>query len=149
MNAAKTTFGAFLVASAFAAIAAFHHEFWPSAQSPPQQIKTVQETDTAVQPEAKDTAVQSEPETPDFADSAKTVHTIPFRRKRAPSQELPVTAQPTPGPSAARVTDNPPDLATSPPHAAQLDICARNGGHRVDFMRGRHASWRCVYPRRR
>jgi hypothetical protein len=71
-SAAKTTFGAFLVAGAFAAIAGFQHEFWPSAQSPPQQIKTIQKTDTAVQPEAKDTAVQSEPATQDFADYAKT-----------------------------------------------------------------------------
>jgi hypothetical protein len=36
--------------------------------------------------EAKDTAMQSEPATQDFADYAKTVHTIPYRRKPAPSQ---------------------------------------------------------------
>jgi hypothetical protein len=30
-----------------------------------------------------------------------------------------------------------------------LDVCARYGGHRVNFMRGHHAMWRCDYPRHR
>jgi hypothetical protein len=38
--------------------------------------------------------------------------------------------------------------ATSPSHAPPLDVCARSGGRRVDFMRGHHAMWRCIYPRR-
>jgi len=32
------------------------------------------------------------------------------------------------------------------PTPQHRDICQRHGGHRVDFMRDHHASWRCVYP---
>ena len=52
MTTARGIFGAILAAGALAAIAAFHHEFWPRAQSPPQQIETVQKTDTLVRPES-------------------------------------------------------------------------------------------------
>jgi len=38
---------------------------------------------------------------------------------------------------------------TLPAHAEPVDVCARYGGHRVNFMRGHHAMWRCDYPRHR
>jgi HNH endonuclease len=41
------------------------------------------------------------------------------------------------------------DPATLPPHAESVDVCARYGGHRLDFMRGHHAMWKCVYRTRR
>ena len=73
--------------------------------------------------------------------SRKSVHTVPVTR--------PAPEQPTPAPPATRVATNPPGPATLPSHAEPVDVCARNGGRRVDFMRGHHAMWRCVYPRRR
>lgn len=37
---------------------------------------------------------------------------------------------------------------TEPPPKPR-DVCARDGGYRVDFIRHHHQGWRCVYPRRR
>lgn len=34
------------------------------------------------------------------------------------------------------------------PHKPR-DVCAKDGGHRVDFIRHHHRGWRCVYPRHR
>jgi len=52
---------------------------------------------------------------------------------------------------ARRLRRRPPQLAmppaTLPSHAEPVDVCARYGGHRVNFMRGHHAMWRCDYPR--
>ena len=50
---------------------------------------------------------------------------------------------------AARVAADPAVPATLPAHAEPVDVCARYGGHRVNFMRGHHAMWRCDYPRHR
>jgi hypothetical protein len=132
MNAARGIFGTVLAAGALAAIATFYLEFWPRAQSPPQQMEAVQNTNTLAPPESA---------TQELADFPKSVHTVPVTR--------PAPEQPTPAPPAARVAANPPGPATLPSHAEPDDVCARNGGHRLDFMRGHHAMWRCVYPRRR
>jgi hypothetical protein len=67
-----------------------------------------------------------------------------------------VTRQAAPSPSpaaeqapAARVAADPVVPATLPAHVEPVDVCARYGGHRVNFMRGHHAMWRCDYPRHR
>ena len=130
MNTARGIFGAVLAAGALAAIATFYLEFWPPAQSPPQQMEAVQKS-----------LARPETATQEFADFPKSVHTVPVTR--------PAPEQPTPAPPATRVAANPPGPATLPSHAEPVDVCARNGGRRVDFMRGHHAMWRCVYPRRR
>ena len=128
MNTARGIFGAVLAAGALAAIATFYLEFWPPAQSPPQQMEAVQKS-----------LARPETATQDFADFPKSVHTVPVTR--------PAPEQPTPAPPATRVAANPPGPATLPSHAEPVDVCARYGGHRVNFMRGHHAMWRCDYPR--
>ena len=57
-------------------------------------------------------------------------------------QAIAVAAPPAPR-DAYRVAS-----ATLPSHP-EPDVCARSGGDRVDFMRGHHGMWRCVYPRPR
>jgi hypothetical protein len=126
MNTARGIFGAVLAAGALAAIAIFHHQFWPSAQSPPQPIEATRKADSLTRPES----VAQE-----FADLPKSVRTVPVTRQAAPP------------PPAARVAADPAVPATLPSHAEPVDVCARYGGHRVNFMRGHHAMWRCDYPR--
>jgi hypothetical protein len=66
----------------------------------------------------------------------------------APAQQA-IAAAPTPALLAARVAAHQADPATLPSHAESVDVCARYGGHRLDFMRGHHAMWKCVYRTRR
>ena len=143
MNTARGIFGAVLAAGALATIATFHHQFWPSVQSPPQPIEATRKADSLARPESV---------TQEFADLPKSVRTVPVTRQAAPSPTPPAPAQqaiavaPTP-PPAARVAADPAVPATLPSHAEPVDVCARYGGHRVNFMRGHHAMWRCDYPR--
>jgi len=82
----------------------------------------------------------------EFADLPKSVRTVPVRSEAPPAKEA-IAVAPPPAPPAPRNAD-PVTSATLPSHA-EPDVCARNGGHRVDFMRGHHGMWRCVYPRAR
>jgi hypothetical protein len=66
-------------------------------------------------------------------------------RPEPPSPSRPVQQALPP----ARVAADPAVPATLPAHAEPVDVCARYGGHRVNFMRGHHAMWRCDYPRHR
>jgi len=136
MNTARGIFGTVVAAGALAAIATFLPQFWPSAQSPPQPIEATRKPDSLVRPE---------PLAQEFADLPKTVRTVPVTRQAAPSPSPPVQ-QALP---AARVAADPAVPATLPAHAEPVDVCARYGGHRVNFMRGHHAMWRCDYPRHR
>jgi hypothetical protein len=57
------------------------------------------------------------------------------------------------GPVAAAVSPpSEPDApaSSSAPRAPErhVDICARNGGKRVDYMQGRRSMWRCEFPQR-
>jgi hypothetical protein len=131
MNAARGIFGAVLAVGALAAIATFLAQFWPSAQSPPQPIEATRKADSLVRPQ-------------EFADLPKTVRTVPVTRQAAPSPSPPAEQAP-----AARVAADPVVPATLPAHVEPVDVCARYGGHRVNFMRGHHAMWRCDYPRHR
>ena len=135
MNTARGIFGAVLAVGALAAIAAFLAQFWPSAQSPPQPIEATRNSHSLVRPE---------PLAQEFADLPKTVRTVPVTRQAAPSPSPPAQQAP-----AARVAADPVVPATLPAHAEPVDVCARYGGHRVNFMRGHHAMWRCDYPRHR
>jgi hypothetical protein len=132
MNTARGIFGAVVAAGALAAIATFLPQFWPSAQSPPQPIEATRKADSLARPE---------PVAQEFADLPKSVRTVPVTRQAAPSPSPPVQQAP-----AARVAADPAGPATLPAHAEPVDVCARYGGHRVNFMRGHHAMWRCDYP---
>jgi hypothetical protein len=136
MNTARGIFGAVVAAGALAATATFHHQFWPSAQSPPQPIEARRKADSLARPE---------PVAQEFADLPKSVRTVPVTRQAAPSPSPPLQ-QALP---AARVAADPAVPATLPAHAEPVDVCARYGGHRVNFTRGHHAMWRCDYPRHR
>jgi hypothetical protein len=68
---------------------------------------------------------------------------VPAPPPAAPEPERPTQARP------GRVDAQPDVPTTSPSHAQPADVCARYGGRRVDFMRGHHAMWRCIYPRHR
>jgi len=144
MKTARGIFGAVLAAGALATIATFHHQFWPSAQSPPQPIEATRKADSLTRPESV---------TQEFADLPKSVRTVPVTRQAAPSPTPPAPVQqaiavaPTPPPPAARDAADSAVPATLPSHAEPVDVCARYGGHRVNFMRGHHAMWRCDYPR--
>ena len=82
----------------------------------------------------------------------RSVHTVSVTRHPAPSPTPPApvqqraVAQPPP---RARDATHSAIPTTLPSHAQPLDVCARYGGHRVNFMRGHHAMWRCDYPRHR
>ena len=144
MNTARGNFGAVLAAGALATIVTFHHEFWPSAPSPQQPIETMRKADSLARPESI---------TQEFADVPKSVRTVPVTRQAAPSpapsapMQQPIAVAPTPPPPAARDAADQAVPATLPSHAEPVEVCARYGGHRVNFMRGHHAMWRCDYPR--
>ena len=93
----------------------------------------------------------------------------PAQTAAALSPARPAIAAPDPPKLAApivAVTDEPAPLPGEPPslnekdllepngptssvrHHRGGDICARHGGHRVEFRRGRWVGWRCVYARR-
>ncbi len=79
----------------------------------------------------------------EFAEVPKSVQTVPVRSD-APSAKQAIAVAPPQALPAARDAD--PVVSATLPSRAEPDVCARNGGHRVDFMRGHHGMWRCVYP---
>jgi hypothetical protein len=89
---------------------------------------------------------------PELADVPKSVQTVPIGRESTlqPARPAPTqTVAPTPVPLAARAADHQVAPETLLSHAEHVDVCARYGGHRVDFMRGHHAMWKCVYQTRK
>jgi hypothetical protein len=82
----------------------------------------------------------------EFAELPKSIHIVPVRSEAPPAKQA-IALPPPPALPAPRDADSVAS-ATLPSHA-EPDVCARNGGHRVDFMRGHHGMWRCVYPRPR
>jgi len=102
---------------------------------------------------AHDFAVLSTPASSiaeELADVPKSVQTVPIGRGSTLQPALPASTQVVaPTPPAARVADHQVALKTLPSHAEPVDVCARYGGHRADFMRGHHAMWKCVYQTRR
>jgi len=82
----------------------------------------------------------------EFADMPKSVHTVAVRSEAPPAKQAIAVAAP---PALPAPRDAYPVASATLPSRAVPDVCARNGGHRVDFMRGHHGMWRCVYPRPR
>jgi hypothetical protein len=161
---AQAIFGAIVAALGFAAFVTFYHEFKPGTLTPPPQNEAEKKADSlspansiAHDFDVLPKSLQTMPVTSiaeEFAGQPKSVHTVPVGRgsmpllaQPAPAQQA--TAAPTPALLAARAAAqqaNPPAL---PSHAESEDVCARYGGHRLDFMRGHHAMWKCVYRTRR
>jgi len=127
-------------------------------QTPPHPNAAAQETEslTPANSIAHDFAVldttPASSSAQELSDVPKSVQTVPVGRGSALLPALPAPAQavaPTPAAPAARAADLQavPEKLSS--HAEPLDVCTRDGGRRVDFMRGHHAMWRCIYPRHR
>jgi hypothetical protein len=129
----------------------------PGTQSPPHPNAAAQKADslTPANSIAHDFAVLPTPASSiaqELADVPKSVQTVRVGRGSTPLPALPAPTQavaPTPAPPAARVADHQAVPETLPSHAEPVDVCARYGGHRADFMRGHHAMWKCVYQTRR
>lgn len=107
----------------------------------PPRAMTVRAPD----PEAADTVRQ---EFRDLSILPRVIATIPIR-KPPPTPDkayvIPRTDEGEhvePEPVVEASVDLPAYL--KPPH----DICARNGGRKVTYMRRHHETWRCVYRRR-
>jgi hypothetical protein len=153
MKSAQAIFGAIVAALGLAAFVTVYDELKPGTQTPPPPSKGAQKADslTPANSIAHDlTSIAQE-----LADLPKSVHTVPVGRGStllpalpAPAQQA-IAAAPTPALLAARFAAHQADPATLPSHAQSVDVCARYGGHRLDFMRGHHAMWKCVYRTRR
>jgi len=88
----------------------------------------------------------------ELGDVPKSVQTVPIGRGSTLQPALLAPTQavaPTPAPAAARVADHQVAPEMLPSHAEHVDVCARYGGHRVEFTRGHHAMWKCVYQTRK
>jgi hypothetical protein len=124
------------------------------AQTPPRPNAAAQTADslTPANSIAHDFAVldttPASSSAQELSDVPKSVQTVPVGPGSTLLPVLPTPAQavgPTPAPPAARAADHRAVPETLPSHADPVDVCARNGGHRVNFMRGHHAMWKCVY----
>jgi hypothetical protein len=172
MKTTQAICGAVVAALGLAALLTFYDEFKSSTQTP-LHSKAVQKAesltpansiandfsmlpgsssaaisiahDFAVLPESSTAASSIAQE----LDEPKSVHTVPVRPESPSPAQSAITVAPTPPHPPARVAAPPAVPATLPSHPEPVDVCARDGGHRVDFMRGRHAMWRCDYPRHR
>jgi hypothetical protein len=164
MKSAQAIFGAIAAAIGLAAFVTVYDELKPGTQTPPPPSKAAQKANslTLANSIAHDFAVlpKSLNATPatsiaqELANLPKSVHTVPVGRGStllpalpAPAQQV-IAAAPTPL-LVARVAAHQADPATLPSHTESVDVCARYGGHRLDFMRGHHAMWKCVYRTRR
>jgi hypothetical protein len=156
MKTAHAIFGAVVAAFGVAAFVTFYDEFKLGTQTPPHPNAAAQKADSltpansiahdAVLPTPASSIAQ------ELADVPKAVQTVRVGRGSTPLPALPAPTQavaPTPAPPAARVADHQAVPETLPSHAEPVDVCARYGGHRADFMRGHHAMWKCVYQTRR
>jgi hypothetical protein len=156
MKTPQAMFSALAVALAFAAFLTFYDSSMQGTQTARLANEALEKTDllTPASSIAQDFAalpesVHSRSATSiaeEFAEMPKTVPTVPIRSETPPAKQA-ITVAPPPALAAPRGAD-PVASATSPSHA-EADVCARNGGHRVNFMRGHHGMWRCVYPRSR
>ena len=159
MKTAQAIFGALAAAVGLAAVVTFYDEF----QTPPRTIEAAQgDSLTPANSIAHDFAVLPKfvhitPTSSISQDSAvlpKSVRTVPVVRAStlqpalgAPPQQ-PAATEPEPRPATARVqfSSVAPTLSS---RAEPVDVCAKYGGHRVHFMRGHHAMWKCVYRKGR
>ena len=145
--------GVMFAALLMAAIVTFRPH-WP-ASSPPQGIE-IDSTSNGQAPLENGEAVKE-----DFVLQPRVVQTIPIQKPGSSAQP----PQPT---SSAPSRVEPPPQATTPPSTpvepadakpeperqaeasvAVHDVCAKYGGHRIEFKRGRYLMWKCIYPGRR
>jgi hypothetical protein len=161
---AQAIFGALAATLGLAAVATFYDEFLPGTQTPSHSNEAAQKGDalTPASSIAHDFAVLSKsvPTAPassilqDFAVLPKSIHTGPVVRGSTLQPALGVPPQQSiamelePRPATARVEFS--SVATTLSSRAEpVNVCARYGGHRVHFMRGHHAMWKCVDRKRR
>ena len=158
MKTAHAIFGAAVASFGVAAFVTIHEEFKAGTQTPPHPHVAAQKADplTPANSIARDFAVLSTPASSiaqELADAPKSVQTVPIGRGSTLQPALPAPTQavaPTPAPTArGSVADHQVAPETLLSHAEPADVCARYGGHRVDFMRGHHAMWKCVYQTRK
>jgi hypothetical protein len=156
MKTAHAIFGAVVTAFGVAAFVTIYDEFKAGTQTLPHPT-AAQKADplTPANSIAHDFAVLSAPASTiaqELGDVSKSVQTVPIGRGSTLKPALPPPTQavaPPPAPPAARVADHQVAPETLSSHAEHVDVCARYGGHRVDFMRGHHAMWKCVYQTRK
>jgi hypothetical protein len=156
MKTPQAILGAVVAALALAAFVTFYDYPKPDTQTAPHADEAAEKTDllslassiahdfTVLPKSVHSTSSPSIAE--EFADLPKSVHTVPVRSDAPPTKQA-IAVAPPPAPPAPRNADL--VASTTLPSHPELDVCARNGGHRVNFMRGHHGMWRCVYPRRR
>jgi hypothetical protein len=164
MKIAQAMFGALAAALGLAAVVTFYDEIMLGTQTPPHPNEAAQKGDllTPASSIAHDFAVlpkfvHATPTSSISEDSAvlpKSVRTVPVVRGSTPQPALGAPPQQStamesePRPATARVRFS--SVATTLSSRAEpLDVCAKYGGHRVHFMRGHHAMWKCVYRKRR
>ena len=158
MKTAQAIFGALAAAVGLAAVVTFYDEFMPGTQMPPHPNEAAERGDllTPARSIAHDFAAlpKSAHTTPtssisqDSAVLPKSVRTVPVVRAStlqpalgAPPQQ-PAGTEPEPRPASSVA----PTLSS---RAEPVDVCAKYGDHRVHFMRGHHAMWKCVYRKGR
>jgi hypothetical protein len=159
MKTAHAIFGALAAALGLAAVVTFYDEF----QTPPRTIEAAQgDSLSPANSIAHDFAVLPKfvhitPTSSISQDSAvlpKSVRTVPVVRGSTlqpalgtpPQQSTAMESEPRP--ATARVEFS--SVATTLSSRAEpVDVCAKYGGHRVHFMRGHHAMWKCAYRKRR
>jgi len=154
MKTSQAIFSALVAALALAAFVAFYDSYKPDTKIARHANEVAEKTDllTPASSIAHDFAVlpafvhstRATSIAEEFAEMPTSVHTVPVRSERPPAKQAINVAPPPALP--ARGAD---PVASSTVPRAETDVCARNGGHRVDFMRGHHGMWRCVYPRPR
>jgi len=72
---------------------------------------------------------------------------VSFVNRWGPVEQMQQTPPRLPELVAPRQADPLPVPSHAEHHAPKpRDICQRHGGHRVDYVRDHHASWRCVFP---
>ena len=156
MKTPQAILGVIVAALALAAIVTFYDGSKPDTQTARHANEVAEKTDllTPANSIAHDFAVlpKSVHSTSatliaeEFADMPKSVHTVPVRSEAPPAKQA-IAVAPPPALPAPRDADA--VASATLPSRAEPDVCARNGGRRVDFMRGHHGMWRCVYPRAR
>ena len=164
MKTAQAIFGALAAAVGLAAVVTFYDEFMPGTQMPPHPNEAAEKGDLltpassiahdfAALPKSVHTTSTSSI-SQNSAVLPKSVRTVPVVRAStlqpplgAPPQQSTATES-EPRPATPRVEFS--SVATTLSSRAEpVDVCAKYGGHRVHFMRGHHAMWKCVYRKRR
>jgi hypothetical protein len=156
MKTSQAILGAVVAALALAAFVTSYDSSKPDSQTARHANEEAEKTDLltpassiahafAVLPQSgRSTSATSIAE--EFADLPKSIQTVPVRSEAPPAKHAIAVAPP---PALPVPRDADPVASATLPSRAQPDVCARNGGHRVDFMRGHHGMWRCVYPQPR